>query len=71
MSRRGIGRKLCIHHSTIAREIKRNSSKKGYKFQEAEEKKQKRRSAASSRSYRLTKEIQEKIKGSVKLLVLV
>lgn len=46
-SQAAIARQIGVHRSTISRELARNSGKRGYRFQQAQEKASRRRKAAS------------------------
>ena len=46
-SKRSIAKQIALYPSTISREIKRNSGKRGYRFNQADRKARERRSGAS------------------------
>ncbi len=52
-----IAKELGVHRSTIAREIKRNKGKKGYRYKQAQDKADKRRSDASKNPKKMTEDI--------------
>jgi IS30 family transposase len=56
-----IARYLQVSASTISRELKRNSGKRDYRYQQAHKKACNRRSAASCRPYKVTKAIIKRI----------
>ena len=57
LPRCGIAGKLGRHHSTVSREIKRNSGKQGYQYEQADEFAKRRRTEASSVPCKMTEEI--------------
>ena len=57
LPRCGIAGKLGRHHSTVSREIKRNSGKQGYQYEQADEFAKRRRTKASSVPCKMTEEI--------------
>jgi IS30 family transposase len=59
---RFIARQLTVSPSTISREIKRNQGKRGYRYQQAEEKSVNRRYLSSSRKRKLFPEVIDKIR---------
>lgn len=60
-SKREIAHLLNVHHSTIIREINRNSGKRGYRFKQAHESAVSRRQTASSTPKKITSDLQLKI----------
>lgn len=60
-----IGRELGRHHTTISREVKRNTGGRGYRYKQADESAKRRRSEASSVPRKMTKEIWAMIKELV------
>jgi IS30 family transposase len=61
-SKRFIANQLCVSHTTIVRETKRNEGRRGYRCQQAHEKAVSRRALASMRTYKLTPDVIDKIK---------
>src|SRR5947207_9234192 len=52
-----IARLLCVHRSTISRELNRNSGLKGYRYKQAQENSDKHRHKASSVPKKMNEEV--------------
>lgn len=62
-SKRAIAKQLGFSPSTICREFKRNTGKRGYRYHQADEFAKKRRSAVCSKPKKMTASLKEKIKS--------
>ncbi len=62
-----IAKELGVHPSTIGREIKRNSGKRGYRYKQAHEKQLNRRLEAPSPNQKMTPELIAQIQEKLKL----
>ena len=65
-SKRSIAKHLNVHHTTIIREVRRNSGKRGYRYKQAERLAIERRHKASAKPYRLTPMLIEKALAMLK-----
>ena len=66
LSTGSIARELGRDRTTIHREIKRNSGKRGYRHKQADEKAKARRRAASCAPWRFTPEMRTKVEARLK-----
>ena len=66
-SLRAIAREVNRSHTTIAREVRRNSGDRGYRFKQAERIAQERRRRASSRCWKMTAVLWALIEGLLRL----
>ena len=66
-SLRSIAKELSVHHSTLSRELKRNSCQNKYSYQRAQEKAQKRKTETAHPNLKMTTELISIIKERLKL----
>ena len=62
---RSIAKQIALHPSTISREIKRNSGKRGYRFNQADRKARERRSGASQPAKKMKPDLMKQIKEEI------
>jgi IS30 family transposase len=66
LSQAEIARQLSITRSTLSRELKRNTGKRGYRYQQAQQKARERRSQASTKPRRMTEEWVSQIEADLR-----
>ncbi len=66
-SNREVAADLGVSHTTVGRELKRNSGRRGYRFKQAEEKSQSRRHAAAGKHRKLTRALIRRIEEKLSL----
>ncbi len=66
LSQAAIARQLSITRSTLSRELKRNTGKRGYRYQQAQQKARERRSQASKKPRRMTEEVVAQIEADLR-----